>query len=603
MKARSRIRSLGVAPAPRDGGRNRLPVTRSFLEVFPKRIGGTAIPVVRVVLAFLLILAAGGAGLASDRVRAETGVDRAVAALGVSGEGVIVAIMDRGIDWESNDFRNEDGSTRIAYIFDLFDDFGAAAPGNSYGRGTIYTEEQINQALFSGTRLPTRDAVGHGTTTTGLAAGNGRNSADRKYRGMAPNATIISVKLGTGAPAHGDEPAERDWWAGESLVHVAMDFVVDKARELSMPVVMLLNFGSVGRSTDGTSRFCRKIDETVGPDHPGVVFVTGTGDDGIPSLTQYRAAGEVPNGGTLDLRFALDTGEGPLEVWYDQNEAFAWSIDTPMGMLGPFPASESYSNGTGVEGYHFRGGGDDWWGSANGKRLLHIYFDGAAGAGDYILRLDHAASSAGSSIHFNASIIGPTADSARFLNFVTPGGSISDGATAFHNVAPNSYVIRTKWTDIDGVAQDVSAEENVGELWTGSSVGPTVDGRIGVDVSAPGDVFVITTYAPRSEWASNRWNLVEGGGGLYGAAGAVSAAAPIVTGIIALMLEVDPTLDALSVKRILQETARADEFTGPTPNPSWGYGKVDAFEALMTVKARALAARTAERLRARRSRN
>ena len=601
MQARSRIRSLGVAPAPVMGDETRYPVLSRGV---PQRLGGTAIPVVRVVLAFLLILAAGGAGLASDRVRVETGVDRAVAALGVSGAGVIVAIMDRGIDWESNDFRNEDGSTRIAYIFDLFDDSGAAAPGNSYGHGTIYTREQINQALFSGTRLPTRDAVGHGTTTTGLAAGNGRNSPDRKYRGMAPNATIISLKLGTGAPAHGDEPAERDWYAGESLVHVAMDFVVDKARELSMPVVMLLNFGSVGRPTDGTSRFCRKIDETVGPDHPGVVFVTGTGDDGIPSLTQYRAAGEVPNGGTLDLRFALDTGEGPLEVWYDQNEAFAWSIDTPMGMLGPFPASESYSNGTGVEGYHFRGGGDDWWGSANGKRLLHIYFDGAAGAGDYILRLDHAASSAGSSIHFNASIIGPTAtDSARFLNFVTPGGSISDGATAFHNVAPNSYVIRTKWTDIDGVAQDVSAEENVGELWTGSSVGPTVDGRIGVDVSAPGDVFVITTYAPRSEWASNRWNLVEGGGGLYGAAGAVSAAAPIVTGIIALMLEVDPTLDALSVKRILQETARADEFTGPTPNPSWGYGKVDAFEALMTVKARALAARTAERLRARRSRN
>ena len=605
MKARSRIRSLGVAPAPRDGGRNRLPVTRSFLEVFPKRIGGTAIPVVRVVLAFLLILAAGGAGLAIDRVRAETGVDRAVAALGVSGEGVIVAIMDRGIDWESNDFRNEDGSTRIAYIFDLFDDSGAAAPGNSYGHGTIYTREQINQALLSGTRLPTRDAVGHGTTTTGLAAGNGRNSADRKYRGVAPNATIISVKISTGAPAHGDEPAERDWYAGESGVNVAMDFVVDKARELSMPVVMLLNVGSLGGPTDGTSAFCRKIDETVGPDHPGVVFVNGTGDDGIPSHSQLRAAGDVPNGGTLDLRFALDTGEGSLELWYDQNEAFAWSIDTPMGMLGPFPASEPYPNGTGVGGYHFRGGGDDWWGSANGKRVLVMYFDGAAGAGDYILRLDHAASSAGSSIHFNASIYGPDFrwDLARFLNFVTPGGSISDGATAFHNVAPNSYVIRTKWTDIDGVVQDTSAEGNVGELWIGSSVGPTVDGRIGVDVSAPGDVVVVTTYAPRSDWASNRRNLVEGGGGLYGGAGAVSAAAPIVTGIIALMLEVDPTLDALSVKRILQETARADEFTGPTPNPSWGYGKVDAFEALMTVKARVLAARTAERLRARRSRN
>lgn len=143
-----------------------------------------------------MIVGAGGVGLASDRVRVETGVDRAVAALGVSGEGVIVAIMDRGIDWESNDFRNEDGTTRIAYIFDLFDDSGADAPDNPYGRGTIYTREQINHALFGGPRLATQDSEGHGVATTGLAAGNGRNSPGRKYRGMAPNATIISVKLG-----------------------------------------------------------------------------------------------------------------------------------------------------------------------------------------------------------------------------------------------------------------------------------------------------------------------------------------------------------------------------------------------------------------------
>ena len=541
------------------------------------------ISVIRTVLAFLLIIGVGDVGLALDRVRVETSVDKAVAALGVSGAGVIVAILDRGIDWESNDFRNEDGSTRIAYIFDLFDDSAAAAPGNSYGRGTIYTREQIDQALFSGTRLPTRDAVGHGTTTTGIAAGNGRNSADGKYRGIAPNATIISVKIATGAPAHGNEPAEPPWYVGTAGVNVAMDFVVDKARELSMPVVMLLNVGSIGGPTDGTSAFCRRIDETVGPDHPGIVFVNGTGDDGTPAKPPRRAAGDVPNGGTLDLRLALDTGEGVLEVWYEQSQEFAVSIHTPMGMLGPFPASQFTAKGTGVNVYHYRGG-TDHWGSTNGNRLQLIHFDGAAGPGDYLLRLDHTASSAGSSIHFDASLNAANF-SGRFLNFVTP-GSISDGATAFRNVAPNSYVIRTKWKDIDGVDRGLIGEGNVGELWTGSSVGPTVDGRVGVDVSAPGD-RIVTTYAPRSAWGVSRWLLIEGGGGLYGMAGAVSAAAPIVTGIIALMLEVDPTLDALSVKKILQETARADEFTGPTPNPLWGYGKVDAFEALMAVRLQA----------------
>ena len=542
---------------------------------------GAVISVIRTVVAFLLIIGAGDVGLALDHVRVETRVDKAVAALGVSGAGVIVAIMDRGIDWESNDFRNDDGTTRIAYIFDLSDGAGAGDLTNGYGRGTIYTRQQIDEALFAGTTLATRDAVGHGTTSTGIAAGNGRNLPDRQYRGVAPSATIISVKVAGGAPAHGDEPAEPDWYVDGSGLFVAIDFVADKARELSMPVVMLLNLGSIGGPTDGTSAFSRKIDETVGPDHPGVVFVTGTGDDGVPSKTQNRAVGDVPNGGTRDLRFALDTGAGDLEVWYDRNEAFAVSIDTPIGMLGPYPASQLEATGTGVGLYHYRGG-DDFYGSANDKRLLHIRFDGAAGAGDYILILDHTGSLTGSSIHFDASLNTPFGESGRFLNFVTR-GSIWDGATAFHNVAPNSYVIRTRWTDIDGVGRELTGEGNVGELWTGSSVGPTVDGRFGVDISAPGD-RIVTTYAPRSYWGSLRHLLIEDGGGLYGMAGAVSAAAPVVTGIIALMLEVDPTLDAASVKSILQETARTDEFTGQTPNALWGYGKVDAFEALLAVR-------------------
>ena len=321
-----------------------------------------------------------------------------------------------------------------------------------YGRGTIYTKRQIDQALVTGATLATRDNVGHGTTTTGIAAGNGRDSADRKYRGVAPNATIIAVKVVAGGG--GNEPHFYDYAA----LPLAIDFVVDKARELSMPVVMLLNLGSIGGPTDGTSALSRKIDETVGPGHPGVVFVTGTGDDGIPSKTQNRAAGEVPNGETRDLRFALDRGTGDLEVWYDQRQGFAVSIDTPMGTLGPYPPSQFKATGTGVQVLHYHGG-DDFYGSENGKRLLSIRFDGAAGAGDYSLRLDHVAGSAGSSVHFDASINTPFGESGRFLNLVTS-GSIWDGATAFRNVAPNSYVIRTNWTDIDGIGRQLTGEGN-----------------------------------------------------------------------------------------------------------------------------------------------
>ncbi len=165
------------------------------------------------------------------------------------------------------------------YLY-LSDDSGANAPGNTYGFGTIYTEAQINAANTGGPQLATRDAVGHGTTSTAIAAGNGRNSPNLKYRGIAPKASIIMVKFTSeGAPAHGDQPAEAPFYRPE-LFQTAISFVRDKATELHMPAVILPNFGSNGGPTDGTSSFSRTIDANFGSGIEGFVMVNGTGDEG-----------------------------------------------------------------------------------------------------------------------------------------------------------------------------------------------------------------------------------------------------------------------------------------------------------------------------------
>jgi subtilisin family serine protease len=398
---------------------------------------------------------------AMDRARKESNVDQAVAEFKVTGRGILVALLDRGIDWRNDDFRNVDGSTRIEFIFDLTDDRGATAPGNSYEMGTIFTRREVDDALVMGTSLPTRDAHGHGTTTAGIACGSGRNSPERKYRGVAPDATIVVVKIcSDGIPAHDGEPEERFFYRPERVL-VAIDFVRDKARELRMPCVMVLNIGSQGGPTDGTSDLCRKIDETVGPGKTGIVFVTGPGDEGINRK-------------------------------HDR-----------MTVVDGMPVSV---------------------------------------------------------------------------------GTIWDGASARFNICPGDYVVRTEWTDINGVRRTHAIEGQVGEIWKGSSVGPTADGRVGIDFCAPGD-SVFTTYNPRSYWSTFSQNLVDDGQRLYGRASAVSAANPLAAGVIALMLELDPTLDAPTVKKILRESARADRFTGKTPNTTWGFGKLDALAALKRVKA------------------
>ncbi|HUI06767.1 MAG TPA: S8 family serine peptidase [Verrucomicrobiae bacterium] len=510
----------------------------------------------------------------------ETRTDDAIARFGVTGQGVLVAIMDRGIDWRNDDFRNTNGATRIKYIFDLTDDTGSNAVGNTYGMGTIYTEAQINAALSGEPGLATRDAVGHGTAAAGIACGNGRNSVGQKYRGIAPDASIIVVKITSdGAPAHDDQPAEAPFF-DLSRIPVAIDFVRDKARELGMPCVMTLDLGSQAGPTDGTSALCQAIDSTVGPGIPGLVFLTGAGDDG--GMTN-RAGGQVARGATNLLQITKgNIGSPVLDLWYFGNDRFDVTIQSPTNNYGPF-ISPSDNNGfdshqTPDFTYYHYGSNVDPYNAADGKREIYMRLDGPLGT--YTVGLIGSTVSSG---RFDATLNpsqfwNSSANLNQFLNFAAP-GNIWDGATAFNNICTGDYVVRTNYTDIDGFIRYVDGE-SVSNIWQGSSTGPTFDGRVGVDVCAPGD-SVFTSYATNSYWHTFRFNLIQDGGGLYGRASATSAADPIVTGVVALMLQLNPRLDAPAVKSILQQSARTDSFTGPTPNPTWGYGKVDAYNALI----------------------
>ena len=520
---------------------------------------------------------------AIDSVRVETRVDDAVALYGVSGQNVAVAIMDRGVDWKSMDFRNDDGTTRIAFIFDLTDDTGANWSNNSYGMGTIYSREQIDSALNDLRPLSFRDAVGHGTATTGILCGNGNNSPDKKYRGIAPNATIICIKITTeGAPAHGNEPPESPFY-DPARIPVAIDFAVDKANELGMPCVMLLNLGSIGGPTDGTSELCRKIDETVGAGKPGLVFITGAGDDGgNPNHASYT----ITSGQTDTLKFHKASSYSlDFDLWYSGDDRFDVNIETPSATYGPYssPATnDDYTYESNSEFIFYHNGSNLAFGNpADGKREIWMRVNG--NAGDYKLILTGSQVVNGKyDATINPSTIWNQDNNGNvFQNHVVQ-GNIWDGATAYNNITPTCYVLRTSWEDIDGITRSISGQGNPGELWHGSSTGPTFDGRYGVDISAPGQ-SVVTTYSPTSYWATFRNNLIFNGNGLYGMGGAVSAASPIIAGIVALMFEMKPDLDAEQVKQILQESAKSDDFTRTVPNNNWGYGKVDALTALNMV--------------------
>jgi hypothetical protein len=167
----------------------------------------------------------------------------------------------------------------------------------------------------------------------------------------------------------------------------------------------------------------------------------------------------------------------------------------------------------------------------------------------------------------------------RFLTHVVAGKSINDFASSLEVIVPTDYVHKNNYTDIDGVARSRSGEGNPGEIWLGSSAGPTLVGRLGVVVAVPGELNV-GAYSPGTYYARFRLLMPQGSNGLYGIQNAVSGAAPVLTGMLALMLELNPTLSVSEARSILHQSARSDNYTGMVPNATWGHGKLVALAAI-----------------------
>ena len=272
---------------------------------------------------------------------------------GLTGQGVLVGIVDSGIDYENPDFRNEDGTTRIAY---LWDQSISGNPPDGYAAGSEFTREDINAALernnsgsfadpdsiqdgtSDGTpigeagetgaapdRIISRDTSGHGTAVAGIAAGNGRGSEGHRYRGAAPEAELIIVKMKS--PQPGGFPRTTELMTG-------VDYVIRKALELKKPVAVNISFGNTYGSHDGTSlveRFLNDISDT----WKNVICI-GSGNEGTAA---GHAAGRVSDEEEAVQELAVQEREPTLnvQIWKSYVDEMDISVVNPSGeRVGPF---------------------------------------------------------------------------------------------------------------------------------------------------------------------------------------------------------------------------------------------------------------------------
>ena len=244
---------------------------------------------------------------------------------GLTGKGILVGIVDSGVDYFHPDFRNEDGSTRILR---LWDQSVAGNPPENYVSGTEYTKEEIDEALTlgetEGRRLvPSGDFSGHGTAVLGIAAGNGRAS-EGVNRGVAYRSDLLVVKMGN--PRENSFPRTTELMEG-------IDYLIRQAVKMRKPIVINVSFGNNYGSHRGDSLLENYIDTVAAMGR--TVIVTGTGNNGSQP---WHAGGILQQGKTEEIQLAVGAFEPTLNVqlWKDYEDEMEIYLESPSGeRIGP----------------------------------------------------------------------------------------------------------------------------------------------------------------------------------------------------------------------------------------------------------------------------
>lgn len=244
---------------------------------------------------------------------------------GLTGRGVLVGIVDSGIDFFHPDFRTEDGSSRILSLWDQ------SIPGNppeGYVIGTEYTKEEINKALalgeIQGRRLvPSRDYTGHGTAVLGIAAGNGRASGGAN-RGIAYESDLLVVKM---------KNADKNSFPRTTELMEGVDYLIRQSIRLGKPIVVNISFGNNYGSHKGDSLLETYLDSVSAMGRN--VICTGMGNNGDDAL---HFGGKLENREIQEIELGIGPYEPALnlQLWKAYEDEIKIYVENPSGIrIGP----------------------------------------------------------------------------------------------------------------------------------------------------------------------------------------------------------------------------------------------------------------------------
>ena len=461
---------------------------------------------------------------------------------GLTGSGVIIAICDTGLDFRHPDFitYDENGlpTSRILYFWDTASDCYANGVGqpapitypNGAPIGTIYSRDDLTAELRSArSRIPSWDLNGHGTACAGVAAGNG-NASNGEHAGVAPQADIIAVRLGT---------LPMPMINNDYLLGAACEWLDKVAGE--QPLVISCSFGAQIGGRDGATITERQLDARFPADRVGRAICFSAGNSG-----KDRIHAEVQFGGEkAATRLEWEsTYQTYLEVYLQTDKL----DDLVMGPLGESKLSNLNS----------------FIHPITKQVIVQMTCEGSGGLYLY--------SKSGDTYVADAYLSAQGLEGLSFADHCYRYGKlIGSPANAASVITIGSYDWNDQFDKHGQVLEinDVFGEPiRIGQLSTYSSPGPQRLGATKPEIVAPGQWH--TVPAPR-----NAYILELDSSGMYQNFNGTSAATPYTAGIIALIFEKKPDLTLGQLRELLTGNLTKDQFTGEVPNPGWGYGKLD----------------------------
>jgi minor extracellular serine protease Vpr len=509
-----------------------------------------------------------------------------------SGKGVVMGIIDFGFDYNHPVFYDTTGTQyRVKRVWELN---GTGTPPQGYTYGNEITDTTLIRAQGTDNAAQT-----HGTCVAGIAAGSGFGSPlNSRFRGIAYESDMVLVGVRR-------DSIEQQWLQGSFSDFIdGINYIFRYAESVGKPAVVNISWGSQSGPHDGSTLFNEACDNLTGS---GRIVVMSAGNDGEEKIHLSKTFTPSDTVMHTFLDFVPNLYKRTwVDVWGQTGKSFcAQATLYKNGVAGnttgficiddqihqQFLVGDNSTDTCFVE---FISSSAEY----NGKprMTLNIYnkaadsiavsFKGTDGHIElwneyYYYGYTHRYLSDFSSYGF------PWAQTGNSTS------TVSDMGSGKHVLLIGAYASKISWRDINNQQRSYGGYAQYGRVVPFSSRGPLTDGRIKPDISAPGLTLAtgVSSYSadhtPTGASSSNvltaytepltnkKYYFAEFIG--------TSASAPVASGIVALMLQANPSLFPFHVRDILAQSAIQDTYTGTLPqggDNNWGYGKINAYGAV-----------------------